>query len=724
MWYNWRKGLKIMNGNDEIENENYETGLRDELPVLSIDIPDRDLIMNFKRWEKDSQAYWDDRTGYNLTEKRKKNKKYYLGQQIDKSKLYNFQVPFVDNQLFVATETITAYTTSQNPSAEVLPENDTVQSKVMAEELEWALNIHSERHDLATKIKHVERAMFMKYVGVLKLYWDEEIQDVVPKSVDPEKIILDKSCRQDENPLFICELCSAPLQKIINMFPEKENEIMQKVSRVRKTPKLMNSIYAYKEVWFTQIDENGETECVAWYMDDLLLGKSKNPNFLYTEDGAQVTNYLPRAQKPYILFNYMNDGSHLIDQTSPFEQAIPLQDILNKRGRQIVENADTANAILVLKSNAITSDEAENITRDPNQVLLLQTEEGQPITSSFGSIEPHLLPNYVLNDKEDIKNEIHEIMGTPAQFRGSTDSQQATLGETQIVTSQASGRQDEIVKAIEKGITKYYQLLTQMFKVWYNKPHYFACRDNDGKFISVELSRARIPDVAYVKVEHGSTIKQDKNRQENIAMMLARLGLTDPYNLFKDLGMKNADQRYETLVKFKMSPESLSDDVRQENQNRMAYIDFACIMNGEDVKGHDDVDAEHILAHRAQITTDKFLYAPRQRQEKMLAHITEEVQLLSNRVKLQEASMQGLLVDPSMPVTPEIPEPMPDEMAQGGMQPPMPTGEQLMAQGGMPAPQQMGGGMPADMQMGVPNIDQSAAIDQPTNVLGGLLAQQ
>ena len=215
-------------------------------------------------------------------------------------------------------------------------------------------------------------------------------------------------------------------------------------------------------------------------------------------------------------------------------------------------------------------------------------------------------------------------------------------------------------------------------------------------------------------------MKQDKYRQENIAMTLARLGLIDPYNLFKDLGMKNADQRYETLVKFKMSPDSLSEDIRQENQNRMAYLDFACIMNGEDVKGHDDVDAEHILAHRAQITTDKFLYAPRQRQEKMLAHIQEEGQLLSARVKLQEASMQGLLVDPNMPITPEIPEapqqPQMPPMA-GGM-PPM--GDQLMSQGGLPMPE-MGGGMPMDVQNAIPPVEQMA---QPGGDLGALMSIQ
>jgi len=138
------------------------------------------------------------------------------------------------------------------------------------------------------------------------------------------------------------------------------------------------------------------------------------------------------------------------------------------------------------------------------------------------------------------------------------------------------------------------------------------------------------------------------------------------------------------------------------------------------------VDAEHILAHRAQITTDKFLYAPRQRQEKMLAHIQEEVQLLSTRVKLQEASMAGLLVDPNMPVTPDVPEvpqqpQMPVGMPPMGGQPPMPTGEQLMAQGGMPAPQQMGGDMAMGIQNAVPPVEQMA---QPGGELGSLLSAQ
>lgn len=686
--------------NDNIDHPT-ETGVIEELPVLALDIDDKELIENFKRWEKETKTYWNDPKGMNLEARRKKNMNYYKGYQLDESKLYSYQIPYIQNELFIATETITAYTTSANPSAEVLPEDDTPQSKIMAEELEWGLNVHSEKFKLAEKIEKAERNMYLKYVGIIKLFYDENLDDIVPRVIDPMNIVVDKSCKLGENPMFICETCTATAQQIINLFPEKKDAFMKAIGRVRTSAKLLSTVYAYKEVWWTQVDDEGETECVAWYLDDLLLGKAKNPNYLYDGDGVALTNYLPKAVKPYIFFNYMNDGSHLIDNTSPFEQAIPLQDALNKRGRQIMENADTANSILVLKSGAISSDEAENITRDPNQILMLQTQNGEPINSAFGEITPHLLPNYVINDKQDIKNSIHELMGTPAQFRGAEDRGGAgTLGEARMMQSQASGRQDAIIRCLERGLDDYYKVLVQMMKVWYKNPKKFACRDNDGKFMLVELNREKIPDVAWVKVEHGTTQKNDKNRAEQVAMNLAQMGLIDPYNLFKDLGMKNADQRYDTLVKFKMSPDALTADLRAENQNRLAYIDFACIMNGEDVKGHDDVDAEHILAHRTQITTDRFLYADADRQKAMLDHIQQEVFLLSQRTKLQEASMAGLLLDPNAPVTPEVPEPpMPEAMPPeaGGMPPEMagmPNGAMPQPEGGM-----MGGGSAGEMLM-------------------------
>ena len=87
-----------------------ETGLVDELPVLALDVPDKELIENFKRWENDAKEFWNNPKGYNLETRRKKNERYWKGIQIDEDKLYSYQIPYIQNELFIATETITPVT--------------------------------------------------------------------------------------------------------------------------------------------------------------------------------------------------------------------------------------------------------------------------------------------------------------------------------------------------------------------------------------------------------------------------------------------------------------------------------------------------------------------------------------------------------------------------------------------------------------------------------------
>ncbi len=679
---------------DDITNQ---TGVIDDLPILSITTEDRELIANFKRWISDSESYWNDKSGYDLKAVRAQNERYYLGKQIDRSKLYAYQVPFIDNQIYVGTQAIMSYVTGQAPVVEITPEDDTPQSQVMAEDLETAVNIHNERWHLAKKIKSATKNMYTKRVGAIKLRYDPKAGDIVPVAVDPDRLILDKDCLLGEEPRFVAEICTDSVAALIKKFPDAEAKIMKALGRERKTPKLLGQIVAYNEIWFTDdTAKEGEEECVAWYLHDEILDKSKNPNYLYDKEGLSIQNFLDAPTKPYVFFNYINDGTHLIDQTTPIEQAIPLQDVLNKRGRQIVENADTANSLLVLKSGSISEEDAGNITRDPNQTLMLDAPPERPIQEAFGEIPPHLLPNYVVQDKQDVKNSIHNILGTPSQFRGDDSNREVgTLGEARMVQSQSSGRQDEIVREIENGLDRYFRLLVQMMKVYYTNKKPFAARDNDGQFMYVELSRESMPNIANIAVQHGSILRPDKERKENVSMALAKMGLIDPYNLFKDLGLKDSDKRYESLVKFKMAPDQLVADVKSEVNDRDAYIDFAVIMNGQPAEPRQDIQPAHILAHRKQLMTDRFLYAKPDVQKKFIEHIEAEVQMLSQRAKLEEADQAGILVDPNTPVTPEPPVPPAPQpgMMPGGM-PPMPGQPPMPPQGGAPAPMPGGGGAP------------------------------
>lgn len=690
-----------------------QTGVVDDRPLLSIDTPDRELVMNFNRWISDSKKYWNDKKGYNLEDARKNNERYYLGKQVDTSKLYNYQVPYIDNQIYVGAQAVMAYVSGQSPSCDIVPEDDTTQSQVMAQDLETAVNIHTDRHQLAKKVKSAIKNMYTKRVGVIKLKWDDNVNDIIPIAVDPDRLILDKDCKLGEEPSFIAEICTDSVAALLKKFPGKEEAIKKAVGMQRKTPKQMNQIVAYNEVWFTdESAEYGEQECVAWYLGDCILDKMKNPNYLYDKEGVAIQNFIDAPTKPYVFFNYINDGSSLIDQTTPIEQAIPLQDILNKRGRQIIENADTANSILVLKSGSISTEDAGNITRDPNQVLMLDAPPEQPIASAYGEIAPHLLPNYVIQDYQNIKNSLHNILGTPSQFRGDDSKRDVgTLGEAKMIQSQAGGRQDEIVREVEYSIDRYYRLLVQMMKVYYDEKKPFAARDNDGKFIYVELSRESMPNIASISVSHGSLLRNDRERQENVSMTLAKMGLIDPYNLFKDLSLKDADKRYEALVKFKVDPTTLVSDVKSEVNDREAYIDFAVIMNGQEAEPRKDIQPSYILAMRKLMMTDQFLYAPQDRQQALMAYIEDAVIGLAQRAKLEEADQQGILIDPNTPITPEPPQLPPPMPPQGMPGMPMP--------GGMPPmPPQGGAPMPPNAAPVMPPVDPTGSV--MSNLMPGM----
>src|SRR5579872_3331280 len=148
-----------------VDNINYQQGVIDELPLLSIDIPDEILIKNVDIRIRDSQSYWDQPDGFNLNEVRQENKRLHIGKQVDVTKLYRFQVPYVENQIFVAVESLISYLTAQQPQPEVYPAQDSVQSRKIAIDLEKALASHSQKFELSRKLEQCVYNLMLKRLG-------------------------------------------------------------------------------------------------------------------------------------------------------------------------------------------------------------------------------------------------------------------------------------------------------------------------------------------------------------------------------------------------------------------------------------------------------------------------------------------------------------------------------------------------------------------------------
>lgn len=677
----------------KVDNLEGASGVIDSVPSLTLDLSDKEIIQNLEQRIDDSKNYWDEPKGFNLRTDRMKNTKMYLGRYVDEGQLYRFQIPYVENEIFVGVETIVSYLTSEPVSPEVYPSQDSTQSKTLASDLEKGLKGWAQKMELSREVESAIRNLLLKRVGFLYLWFDPDYGkdgEIRVKSLDPDNVVIDKNAERGQNPAFICLYKKNSIEELINLFPDKKEAILLGAGAKHQV-KSMSQTIDWRQVWFTHFDEDDSpTEACASYFDTTMLATYKNPNWMYASSGK---NFLDMPLKPIIPLNYINDGMHWVDSTTPVEQASWIQEVLNKRGRQIMENADAANGMLVISSDAMSMDDAENLTGDPNQKLVIDTK-GEPIGNLIDNIQGRELPSYVVEDKIDLRNTVHSILGTPPQMRGDDSSSSETLGENLMMKNQASGRQDLIVRAVDAMYYRFFNYVAQMMTVHYTEKHFISINSNDGDFDFITLHRNLIEKGMGISVASGSTLPFDKSRQEAIAMNLAKAGLIDPLNLYKDLHMDNPQKRYDSWAKWKTDPMTLARDAMDELDDVSAYIDWIEILAGQKVKPRDDVKTAHILIHRKQMTSDQFLKAKRKVQENMLAHVSGEVQSLSMRTDLDAMAMQGAMaLAPQNPIQPAPPpgQPMPGQPPSpmgppGSPPPPAPGGQPPMGGGAPPGP--------------------------------------
>lgn len=661
--------LNVPFNNTNVDNISERTGVIDSFPSLAFDIPDNDIVNNLDARIEDSRGYYDDAQGFNLSQFRAKAMKMYLNKVPDTTKLYRFQDPYQENQLYIAVESIVAYLTAQNPAPEVYPAQDNDQSKKFATDLEKAMMAHTEQFQLAGLVEACVRNVLTKKVAFLYLHYDPDYGDkgeIIPSVLDPEYVVVDKNAKRGEDPAFICVSLKMSASEICSRWPERKKEIYEELGIVRGTTKQMEQEIVVREVWITHYNKKFEAQQgVVYYFGNCVLEKTKNPNWIYTDSDK---NFLPAPRKPIIPLNFDNDGAHWIDYTSPVEQAMPMQNNLNKRGRQMMELADKANGLLVVSTDSgITKDDLQNLTGDPNQRLMIKTN-GMRTGDLVYQVPPPVVIPFLMEDKQDQRVQIHSIMGTPSEFTGTNDgnTDDQTLGQSVMKKNQASGRQDLFARAIDRFMNDYFNFWVQMACVWYDEKHWFVYNGGDGEFDYITLSRDLIDKGMAVTVKSGSNLPFDKQRQEAIGLQLAKMDKIAPLDLYKMLHIPNAQQVYDNWVKYHTAPEELARNAMEELDSSEAYVAFVEIMAGKKADEPTDPTKEFVLALRKLMLRDEFLKADKKRQKAFLEYVDKAVDSLELRTSLDVMS-QGSLdnLKTSTPIQPYQP-PQPPMAPVGG----------------------------------------------------------
>lgn len=685
-------------GNTNVDNIVDEQGTIDKFESFDFDMDDRDIIRGLNSQINDSESYWNNPSGFNLQAARNTNMRMHLG-DTEETGLYKHQRPYKENQLFAAEESIVAYVTSQIPGPIVLAGSGDSQDKIFAGDFEKGIKAYFsgdvlDSVNLEDLCELWTRDILNKRIAAGHFYYDKDLNEIVLEHVDPENLILDKNTSKGKNPRFICHVLKRTPEELIGEFPDKEKEILEELGIERKGPKNMLQELAVRKVYVTHYDrDNNAQEGVVWYFNNLVIAKDRNPNYMYAKKDLNLFKY---PKKPYIFGNLVNYGSHLIDSTTPLEQAIPLQELLNRRGRQIMENADKANGMMVIgSSSGISRDDAQNMTGDPNQKLVVDNSNGQPVKDIIDQVQAQTLPDYVLQDKQDLRMQLTNIIGAPIDFTGAqADDGDPTLGEVMIKKNAASGRQDMLARSIKRMVGDAYRYYAQMALVWYTDAHTFNYDAGDGDVDIVTLKREVIPKGITVKASKAAN--PDRSRVEAITLKLLDIKAISLLDAYKDLQLDNAQQRYDNWVKQSKDPDSLARDALDDIYESEAYVAFTDIMNGQDVDEKQNPSKEYILSLRKLMINDTFLKAPKSDQNRFIKYVEKCIDSLEQRLALEEASSIGgpnatslmpgaQLPDPNQPQPPNGMQPQPG--GQPGIpapQPPMPMGQPPMGAPGMP----------------------------------------
>lgn len=694
MDYSSQTGQTSYNGQSDpltVINEDYE--------LFDLTLDDTQLVNMVVRDLDKDVSHWN-KAPWKLKETDDKNIAYYLGDQVDSSQLpTQHSIPYIDNRLFASVRAIVAYVFGQPAKPDITPSKGDDKYIRIANQLEMGLYQHAVNHDVNAKFRLAGKNLVIRKRGCIKLRFDKDagaFGDVITENIDPSDIVIDRFAKNGQDPNRIYQRLSCTIEELCAKYPEKQQEIYNVYGIKRGVYTQLSRMVTYYECWFSYWDKMKKQQGVCWFIpnSECILGKMENPNWIYkgSEKQQKIANLTDEPIKPYIWFNYINTGRSFIDETCLFDQALPQQDLLNKRGRQIWENADYANPRVLVNGSLMDQEDANKfINKHPKTIGLLNKMDPEAnINNAVTTISAEMLPQYVVTTLYDSRNEIDTMMGTPSVFRGEQPQNQSkTLGQDLLMKQQAGALQDDIVLIVSEAWAKYYKYLTQMMKVYCSDDYWIMTRGNSGEYMSIMLNSDTIDTNVKVGVQTDSTLPLDKEGRKQVALALAKGGLIDPLTLFRDLGLPDAEERAERLQKFQLDKIGYTESVEQQLYNDEAEADITLLINKKEPEERDNYNEKYLNYYNGVIASNRFQKLPMDVQSRLV----EFLHIIADKAATSEGFASAMLNPAGMSpgITPA--QPIPQVRVNADANPG--TAEQLLGI----QPQPMPGAMPAQPGM-------------------------
>jgi len=516
----------------------------------SVDLSDEELVVLANKWMQDAESYHD-----TLKTIQDKNAKYYFGNQTDMEEIPRYKSNVVENRIFMGIETVVPIITANTPQFVAMPAQETEGSAKASNAVQEILKINYEQRRVRQKLAVAVRHMLLFRFGVLKVYWDETIDDVNVKYVRPQRIWIPKYGENVDGIPAIIEKVDMDYDEIEEIFgTEGLKKVKDKPADDAEDKEDVNRTVTIWECW--------TNDFVFWKYGNEILKKMENPYFDFTgrteetidESGNAVVqdvflNHFRKPRKPYVFMSPFKLGQSVVGDNDLVTQGIPLQDEINTLGRQIINNANSmGNATWLIDTDVMTEEEARTkITNEPGGIIY-GPEAANP--SKVRRDAPPPLPAYIPNAKLAAESSFDNIFGTHSTTRGERREPE-TLGGRLLLKQADVSRSSTFIDEIDNCVSDLGNWFTQLIKLYYEDQKTIRIYGQNGiEFFT--FSKDNIEDGIEIIVKAGSTIQQDEVSMRNEAMMLWQQGAIDPITLFERLKFPNPQEAAERLVQWRM----------------------------------------------------------------------------------------------------------------------------------------------------------------------------
>lgn len=632
--------------------------------IFDLEVPDDRLVRTLVNALDDNVSHWN-QAPWQLERTDKENINYLLGDQLDQSKLLDHQARYVDNRLFASVRSILAYATGQLAKPSVLPSKTDDRYKRIAKNLEVGLYQHALDHDVNAEFRLGLKNLIVRKRGCVKLRYDGycgPFGDIMTENVDVADVIIDRFGTFGGDPnIYQRQRCT--IEELIAKFPDKQKEIYSAFGFKRGVYSQMSRMVTYYECWFSFWTKDKENQGLCWFLPNsyLILGKMKNPNWMYegSDRKQRLVNMTSKPIKPYVWLNYLNIGRSFIDETCLFDQAVPLQDILNKRGRQIVENADYANPRMLIDKRVMEEGDAKKfVNKHPKTIGMVDTSStGNDLAKGALIIAGQQLPSFVFQDKLDARNEIDAMMGTPSVFRGEVPTHKSpTLGQDVMLKNQAGALQDDLVEVVNRGYRDYYTKLLQMMRVYLPNDYWMMSRGNDGEFTNIALSDDNLDTNVRITIQTDSTLPLDKQSQRATALQLAQIpGRIDNLSLYEMLGLPDAEKLAARVARSQIDPINYMESIEQKLYNAEAEADIAIVTAGRTPEERDDYNEDYLNHWNLFLISNRFERLGKQAQKRLTDFLMSVADKAARTESLRNSILNpaGITTKPLAPPAPQ-----------------------------------------------------------------------